>query len=76
MKVGDTWHGHDGTAYRVIGVGAVTPDQPRWWVDEVPLPGDRMCGPATPDRLHLLPASLIPRDDNKRSRVHFALVLP
>lgn len=75
MQVGDKWTGHDGTVYRVIAPGAVMKNQPRWWVNEPPATGDRMCGPASPDRLHLLPASVIPRDENtNRERVAFAMV--
>jgi hypothetical protein len=50
------WIGADGTVYRVVQPIQVRPDQPRWWVDNLPPEEDVMLGPATPSRLHLLPA--------------------
>jgi hypothetical protein len=56
LRLGDVWAGADGTVYDVVLPQQVRSDQPRWWIDLAPSPGDRMCGPAHVDRLHLYPA--------------------
>jgi hypothetical protein len=67
VTVGGRWRGADGTLYLVLNPREVKPGQPRWWVDFVPEPGDRMLGPHDPSRLHLLPAEMF-------GRVAYALV--
>lgn len=58
MIAGRTWRGADGTLYSVVFAREVKPMQPRWWIDSADIPeGDRMAGPASPNRLHLLKAS-------------------
>lgn len=74
MKLGDTWRGEDGTTYHVCLPVHVREDQPRWWVSMPPPEGNRMLGPATPARLHLLPSAKCIGPAG--GKVEFALVLP
>jgi hypothetical protein len=77
MRPGEKWRGYDGTEYLVVNPQEVR-QQPRWWIDEPPEPGDHMLGPAHPGRLHKVPLSMMegPRKDGKRDQMRFALVLP
>lgn len=57
MIAGGKWRGADGTIYAVVAPNVVKQDQPRWWVDEPPESRDKMLGPSSPERLHLLSAA-------------------
>lgn len=71
MIAGRTWNGADGTEYKIVFAREVRHDQPRWWIDSPNVEeGDTMCGPATPARLHLIPASKISNE------IAMALVMP
>lgn len=83
MRPGEKWRGHDGTEYLVVNPQEVRHDQPRWWIDEPPRPGDRMLGPATLERLHKFPRRMLERARKDKDgkpiepdRMKFALVLP
>jgi hypothetical protein len=52
VRRGGKWRGADGTDYDVVLPLDVAPNQPRWWIDVPPEPGDRMLGPSSPARLH------------------------
>lgn len=67
MRLGAQWRGLDGTYYNVKPQD-VKHDQPRWWIDEPPKQPDTMLSPATPSRLHTLPAKMF-------GEIQFALVL-